>query len=105
MTDLHPLPAHLPAPEDDGGAAHLSGQPWPALALPATDGTQVRVSELPGRSVVYGYPMTARPDHPLPDGWDVMPGARRARGAARRRPARSVTITPNWVAWARGCSG
>lgn len=76
MTDPHVLPAHLPAPEDDGGAAHLTGQPWPALALPATDGTQVRVSGLPGRSVVYGYPMTARPDHPLPDGWDVMPGAR-----------------------------
>jgi peroxiredoxin len=27
-------------------------------------------------TVVYVYPMTGRPDSPLPDGWDEIPGAR-----------------------------
>lgn len=29
-----------------------------------------------GRWVIYVYPMTGRPDVPLPDGWDGIPGAR-----------------------------
>jgi len=28
------------------------------------------------RTVLYLYPMTARPGVPLPDGWDLIPGAR-----------------------------
>ena len=48
----------------------------PALALAATDGTMVDLSTLPGRSVVYVYPRTGRPDQPLPTGWDEIPGAR-----------------------------
>ncbi|MEM6423440.1 MAG: peroxiredoxin, partial [Pseudomonadota bacterium] len=29
-----------------------------------------------GTTVVYAYPMTGRPDTPLPEGWDGIPGAR-----------------------------
>lgn len=29
-----------------------------------------------GRSVVYFYPLTRRPDRDLPDGWNAIPGAR-----------------------------
>jgi peroxiredoxin len=44
--------------------------------LHATDGTAVNLAELKGRLVIYVYPMTGRPDVPLPDGWDGIPGAR-----------------------------
>lgn len=66
----------IPPPHDDGSAAHLVGTALPAVALPATDGGAVNLSGLPGRSVVYAYPRTGRPDIPNPDGWDGIPGAR-----------------------------
>ena len=66
----------IPAPADDGGADHLPGMALPALSLAATDGRRVDLSALPGRSIVYVYPMTGRPDVPLPEGWDMIPGAR-----------------------------
>lgn len=68
--------SRLPAPEDDGGAAHLAGTALPSVALPATDGRTVDLAALPGRTVVYAYPMTGRPDVALPEGWDAIPGAR-----------------------------
>jgi len=76
MPDYVALPPNLPAPEDDGAAAHLVGTALPPLSLPATDGTRVRLADLDGRSVVYCYPMTGAPDNPPPDGWDLIPGAR-----------------------------
>lgn len=75
-THLFQLPPDLPRPVDDGAAAHLEGAFFPAVALPSTDGTSVNLSDLRGRWVIYIYPMTGRPDVPLPDGWDGMPGAR-----------------------------
>jgi peroxiredoxin len=48
----------------------------PSLALPATDGRTVDLSTLSGRSIVYAYPRTGRPNEPLPAGWDEIPGAR-----------------------------
>src|SRR5579872_3819887 len=71
-----PLPANLPVPEDDGAAAHLPGMRLPDLSLPSTSGGVVLLSRLPSRTVLYVYPMTGRPDVPLPDGWDLIPGAR-----------------------------
>ncbi len=70
------LPDDLPAPQDDGAARHLAGMKLPDLALAATDGTQVNLSGLNGRTVVYVYPRTGRPGQPLPEGWDGIPGAR-----------------------------
>lgn len=66
----------IPTPADDGAARHLPGMRLPALALPATDGTAVDLSALPGRTVVYAYPRTADPEHGSPEGWDAIPGAR-----------------------------
>lgn len=66
----------LPKPEDDGEADHLSGMKLPPVSLPATDGGDVDLSTLDGLTVVYVYPLTGRPDTPLPDGWDGIPGAR-----------------------------
>ena len=66
----------IPAPVDDGAAAHLTGARLPDLALPSTAGGTVRLADLAGWSVLYFYPMTGRPDQPLPEGWDMIPGAR-----------------------------
>src|SRR5215831_1502214 len=49
MSVLHDptmLPTDLPAPEDDGGARHLTGRKLPALTLAATDGSSVDLSQL-----------------------------------------------------------
>ncbi len=66
----------IPAPEDDGAAKHLFGLRLPSVPLPATDGSTVDISTLTGRTVVYAYPRTGRPDVANPDGWDAIPGAR-----------------------------
>ena len=66
----------IPPPVDDHAIDHLRGTRLPAVALPATDGASVTLSALPGRVVVYGYPMTGQPGVALPEGWDEIPGAR-----------------------------
>ena len=78
MTSHDPtvLPAALPVPQDDGAARHLAGAAVPSIALAATDGSQVDLSRLKGRAVVYIYPRTGRPDVDPPDGWNAFPGAR-----------------------------
>jgi peroxiredoxin len=74
--DFFELPKDLPRPVDDGAASHLQGMKLPSVALAATDGASVDVGAIPGRVVLYVYPMTGRPGVPLPDGWDSIPGAR-----------------------------
>jgi peroxiredoxin len=76
IPDPNVLPTDLPVPEDDGAARHLAGMRLPSVLLAATDGTQVDLARLAGRSVVYIYPRTGRPGIALPEGWDVIPGAR-----------------------------
>ena len=76
LHDPNVLPDDLPAPQDDGAARHLMGLKLPDVALFATDGAEVRLSELEGRTVVYVYPRTGRPGQALPTGWDAIPGAR-----------------------------
>jgi len=66
----------IPAPEDDGAAGHLAGMTLPSVALAATDGGTVDLSALAGTTVVFIYPRTGRPDQELPDGWNMIPGAR-----------------------------
>jgi peroxiredoxin len=69
--------SQIPAPLDDGGARHLTGQPIAEVALQATNGSQVTLAKLPGRSVVFAYPRTGQPGKiALVDGWDQIPGAR-----------------------------
>lgn len=70
------LPPNLPVPVDDGAAAHLQGMRVPSIALPSTAGGTVDLSALAGRTAVYCYPRTGRPDQAVPDGWDEIPGAR-----------------------------
>src|SRR5437764_13293774 len=74
--DPNVLPAELPVPQDDGGARHLTGLRLPTVALTATDGSQVDLSTLAGRSVVSIYPRTSVPGQPSPACWAATAGAR-----------------------------
>ncbi len=77
MSGSFPLPADLPRPVDNGTCAHLTGMQVPSIALPATSGRVVNLAALSTpRTVIYCYPMTGVPGKPLPEGWDLIPGAR-----------------------------
>jgi peroxiredoxin len=76
VRNIMQVPPDLPVPTDDGATRHLAGRKLPDLALTATDGAQVNLSKLAGRTVVYVYPRTGVPGQPSPDGWDAIPGAR-----------------------------
>src|ERR1700704_4446543 len=67
----------IPAPADDGAAAHLKGMTVPPCSLVATNDTTVTLAALPGRTVVFAYPRTGEPGRiALVDDWDMIPGAR-----------------------------
>ena len=75
--DLTKLPDDLPIPEDDGACNHLTNFTIPPISLPNQDGNLLRLNRLDTfRLVLYCYPMTGRPDRPLPPNWDSIPGAR-----------------------------
>ncbi|MBM3358813.1 MAG: peroxiredoxin [Betaproteobacteria bacterium] len=74
--NLHELPPGLPVPQDDGACDHLAGLALPKLALRSTAGRSIDLSALAGRSIVYCYPRTGRPDEESPAGWNEIPGAR-----------------------------
>jgi len=74
--NLYELPKDLPVPVDDGACDHLLGMQLPSVSLASTDGRQVDLKSLPGRSVVYCYPRTGQPDKEPPEGWNEIPGAR-----------------------------
>lgn len=63
-------------PVDDGACDHLPGMQIPSLPLASTGGRRVDLAWLPGRTVVYCYPRTGRPDQDPPKGWNDIPGAR-----------------------------
>ena len=71
------LPSHLPTPIDDRACDHLPGLMLPPFALPSTAGRFVNLGTLDAkRTILYCYPMTGVPGVPLPEGWDLIPGAR-----------------------------
>ncbi len=73
---LNNLPERLPIPIDDGLAAHLAGMQLPNIKLNSTSGHLTSFTDIQDRLVIYIYPLTGRPDVPLPEGWDEIPGAR-----------------------------
>jgi peroxiredoxin len=75
-TPLHQLPDDLPVPEDDGACDHLPGMELPEISLRSTAGRNVNLTAMYGRTVIYCYPRTGRPDRELPTGWNEIPGAR-----------------------------
>jgi peroxiredoxin len=77
MTDPTSLPPNLPEPQADGASDHLVGLRLSQLALPTVSGGSVALNDFPtGWLVLYVYPRTGGPDIDLPDGWDMIPGAR-----------------------------
>ncbi|MFJ2436474.1 redoxin family protein [Streptomyces anulatus] len=77
LPEADPLPPDLPAPVDDGAAAHLPGRTLPALSFTGTDGSDVRLDAVSeGRWVLFLYPLTGDPAADIPEGWDEIPGAR-----------------------------
>jgi peroxiredoxin len=66
----------LPMPTDDGAARHLEGMRLPPVELASSAGGEIVLAHLPGRTVVFAYPMTGTPGVALPAGWDDIPGAR-----------------------------
>ena len=75
--DLTKLSDDLPIPKDDGACNHLTNFTIPPISLPNQDGNLLRLNRLDTfRIVLYCYPMTGRPDRPLPNNWDSIPGAR-----------------------------
>ena len=74
--DLHALQPELPIPVDDHACDHLPGRRVPSIALPSTSGRRVDLSGLRGRTVVYCYPRTGKPDQEPPPGWNEIPGAK-----------------------------
>jgi hypothetical protein len=55
-SDLYTVPADLPVPTDDGACDHIAGKVLPSISLASTDGEQIDLAALPGRTVVYIYP-------------------------------------------------
>jgi peroxiredoxin len=74
--DLHAIPEGLPVPIDDGACDHLPGAAVPSIPLNATHGEEIDLSRLRGRTIVYIFPRTGRPEEPGSDEWDAIPGAR-----------------------------
>ncbi len=74
--NIYELPKNLPVPTDDGACNHLVGLRLPSLQLTSTAGGEVDLSSLKGRTIVYCYPRTGRPDQDIPRGWNEIPGAR-----------------------------
>jgi peroxiredoxin len=65
-----------PAPQDDGGAAHLvAGVALPDVELPTTTGDRLSLAMISGLSIVFVYPWTGKSGGANPPGWDGIPGA------------------------------
>lgn len=66
----------IPAPDNDGATDHLVGMWLPRLGLRGTDRTVYDLGALMGTTVLYVYPKTGQPGQDMPEGWDMIPGAR-----------------------------
>ena len=63
--------------ENKGGMNTLKNKNFPNISLPNQDGNLLNLYRLDTfRMVLYFYPMTGRPDRPLPDNWNEIPGAK-----------------------------
>ena len=71
------IPKTLPRPIDDGLTSHLLGSPIPTtLSLISTKDTHVKLSALPGLTILFCYPRTGAPGEKVSDEWNNTPGAR-----------------------------
>jgi len=63
--------------DDDDVIQHLANNVIPRISLPNQEGNLLRLDRSDTfRIVLYFFPMTGRPDRPLPDNWNNIPGAK-----------------------------
>ena len=63
--------------QNDGDMNTLINTNFPNISLPNQDDNLLSLHRLDTfRMVLYFYPMTGRPDKPLPDNWNNIPGAK-----------------------------
>ena len=75
--DLLKIPEGLPVPKDDGACDHLQNAVLSDIILESTGNRLVDLKKLSQNPVVlFFYPRTGVPDEPIPEGWDLIPGAR-----------------------------
>jgi peroxiredoxin len=63
--------------QNDGDMNSLKNTNFPNISLPNQDGNLLNLHRPDTfRMVLYFYPMTGRPDRPLPNNWNKIPGAK-----------------------------
>ena len=63
--------------KDKEDAKHLKNKSFPNISLPNQEGNFLRLNRFDTfRMVLYFFPMTGRPDRPLPNNWNNIPGAK-----------------------------
>ncbi|KAK2600017.1 hypothetical protein QQS21_005251 [Conoideocrella luteorostrata] len=71
------IPKTIPRPVDDGLASHLKGLSIPdGISLASTGHSHVKLSELPGLTILFVYPRTGAPGEVVKEEWNNTPGAR-----------------------------
>ena len=56
----------------------LKNKSLPIISLPNQEGSLLRLHRIDTfRMILYFFPMTGRPDRPLPENWNNIPGERR----------------------------
>ncbi len=64
-------------PEIESDINKLKNKNFPNISLPNQDGNLLNLHRLDTfRMILYFYPMTGRPDRPLPKNWNNIPGAK-----------------------------
>ena len=64
-------------PDTDDTIAHLKNSNIPSISLLNQEGNYLRLDRMDTfRVVLYFFPMTGRPDMPLPKDWNKIPGVR-----------------------------
>ena len=67
----------LPIPKNDGTVDHLKNKIIPNIALQNQEGNPLQLNRKDTfRIILYFFPMTGRPDRPLPHNWNSIPGAK-----------------------------
>ena len=75
--NLNNLSNNLPMSEQDGACNHLLNSIMPDISLKTQDDNLLKLRRSDTfRLIVFCYPMTGRPDQPLPKNWNIILGAR-----------------------------
>ena len=75
--NLTELPTNLTKTQKDGACDHLLNSLIADISLSNQDDNLLKLNRYDTfRLVLFCYPMTGHPDKPLPENWDIIPGAK-----------------------------